>query len=610
MPLSASSRARFARLALLLAPVASLFAAPALAADPFTLIVVPDTQNYTDFDNINTQYNIGQMNWIADQYKNNTSNLNVKFVMHMGDLQNPGNPYRARTDNIYEPDTSQPLGDVADKNAKWNRADAGIDVLDANNVPYSLVPGNHDYLDHNTKSEPWKYLKMFGPQRLANEQATWAASKRTYVGASPANPNNGYAGMDTYHRFDAGGYKFLNIALQYAPDDADLKWAQQIINENPGLPTIITTHSYVNTVSQENSGNPYQQDAIFDKLVKNNPQIVMTFNGHLTGANYVAGTNIAGKTVHQMLFDAQASDLDAQLADPGKSLYRGGGVLRLAQFEPDKNRVLINDYSPIANKYLPSDFTAPDRDGSGSGRYLTPSSLSLDLDAQFGLPNKAGIVKSTSFRQGVNGYNSTGDTYIDEGDGAANFGSLDTVWVDGDTNNSGTGSPDAQAMIRFQSLFGSGAGQIPLGAQIESAELILHTSNRSNAESGNTFALYRLLKNWQETTAVWNTFNGFNADGIEAILMENGTVTPTARDGYVSFNVTESLAALSQGATNMGWVLRPLGGSDGWQFDSSEAVDVLDRPQLNVTFRAVPEPTAMAFFGLAALGLMRRARRM
>ena len=60
----------------------------------------------------------------------------------------------------------------------------------------------------------------------------------------------------------------------------------------------------------------------------------------------------------------------------------------------------------------------------------------------------------------------------------------------------------------------------------------------------------------------------------------------------------------------MGWVLRALGGSDGWQFDSSEAADVLDRPQLNVTFRAVPEPTAMAFFGLAALGLMRRARRM
>src|SRR5688572_20800475 len=264
------------------------------AAEPFTLVVVPDTQNYADFDDINDRYNIGQMNWIADQYKNNTSHLNVKFVMHMGDLQNPGNPYRARTDNIYEPDTSQPLGNVSEINAKWNRAERAIDVLDAADVPYSLVPGNHDYLDHNTKSEPWKYLKMFGPQRYVNEQAGWSPSKRTYGGASPEHPVNDYAGMNTYHRFDAGGYKFLNLALQYDPDVNDLRWAQEIINENPGLPTIITTHAYVNTVNQENSGNPYQHDAIFDKLVKNNPQVVMTFNGHLTGANYVQGTNIAG----------------------------------------------------------------------------------------------------------------------------------------------------------------------------------------------------------------------------------------------------------------------------------------------------------------------------
>ena len=50
-----SVRAPFARLALVLAPI-TLAAAPALAADPFTLIVVPDTQNYTDFADINTQY--------------------------------------------------------------------------------------------------------------------------------------------------------------------------------------------------------------------------------------------------------------------------------------------------------------------------------------------------------------------------------------------------------------------------------------------------------------------------------------------------------------------------------------------------------------------------
>ena len=219
-------------------------------------------------------------------------------------------------------------------------------------------------------------------------------------------------------------------------------------------------------------------------------------------------------------------------------------------------------------------------------------------------------MKSTSFRQGQNGYAGTGDTYIDQNAGTTNFGEQDTIWVDGDRNGGTAGSPDSQAMIRFNNLFGSGPGQIPAGAQIESAELILHTSDRTDAQSPNTIALHRLLQNWTESGAVWNTFNGFATDGIEAILAANGSVVPSVRDGYVSFDVTESLMAWAAGATNMGWVLLP-GGGNGWQFDSSEAADLLDRPQLNVTYRAVPEPGAVGtLFGAAliALGRRRRAR--
>ena len=578
----------------------------ARAAEPFTLIVVPDTQNYADFNDINEEYNIGQMNWIADQYRNNSSNLNVKFVMHMGDLQNPGNPYYAQsaaTGSIYEPDLSRPIGDVSDKNAKWNRADRAIDVLDANMVPYSLVPGNHDYLDHNTKSEPWKYLKMFGPQRYTNVQASWSPSKKTYVGASPEHPVNGYAGMNSYHRFDAGGYKFLNLALQYDPDDHDLRWAQQIINENPGLPTIITTHAYVNTVNQENSGNAYQHDAIFDKLVKNNPQVVLTFNGHLTGANYVQGTNIAGKAVHQLLFDTQASDLDAQLdPPPGQSYYRGGGVLRLAQFEPDNNRVVIRDYSPIADEYLPRNFTAPDRNGTGSARYETPASVPLDLDAQFGLPDRAGIVKSISFRQGVNGYASTADTFLEQALPDAINGAEATAWVDGARNGG-----DAQGLIRFSNLFGG--ANIPTGAMIESAELVLHTSDITDSQSADQMLLYRMLNPWTEN-GTWNTkVNGISANGLEAILAANDVVTPSVRNGYVTFDVTESLAAWAAGAPIEGWALLP-GGNNGWQWDTSEAVDVLDRPMLNVTYRIVPEPASMGVLACAAMLMLARRRSM
>src|SRR4051812_36592581 len=94
----------------------SLSATPALAADPYTFIVVPDTQNYTDFATEQRVSNLGQMNWIVA----NRSALNIKFVMHLGDFQNPGNPYRTQAANIYEPALSRPVGDVNDKLTKWS----------------------------------------------------------------------------------------------------------------------------------------------------------------------------------------------------------------------------------------------------------------------------------------------------------------------------------------------------------------------------------------------------------------------------------------------------------------------------------------------------------
>ena len=569
--------------------------APARAAEPFALIVVPDTQNYTDDPNVNTTYNLGQVRWIRD----NMANLNIKFVMHLGDHQNPGNPYRARTDNIYEPDLTQPIGNVSNKETVWGRADAAIQVLDNNNIPYSLVPGNHDYLDHDTKAEPWLYLKTFGPQRYINDQSTWAAEKRTYGGASPVNPNNGYAGMNTYHRFDAGGYKFLNIALQFDPDDADLAWAQQIINENPNLPTIITTHAYVNT---KPAASDYQHADIFNKLVKNNPQIVMTFNGHLTGSNYVAGTNIAGQTVHQMLVDFQASQLDAPELLNG-DYYRGGGVLRQLLFEPDSDRVTIKDYSVVAKKFLPSEFKAPDNDGD-IATYSTPGSVTLDLD-RFGLPNGAGIKRSKSFQHNVGGYTGGRDTMLDENAPAdSSHGDDPTLWVDGDRNGATAGAPDSQVLLRFDQIFG--AGNLPDGARVDKAQLRLHTSDLADSQSTNTIAIYRLLKPWT-TSGTWNSqTDGISIDGLDAILGANGAFVPDLPGEFITLDVTESLAAWMAGAPNYGWALLP-GGGNGWQLDSFEHPTAAFRPQLMVNYTMVPEPAG--FLMLAALSSLLTLRR-
>src|SRR6185369_14047240 len=147
-----------------------------------------------------------------------------------------------------------------------------------------------------------------------------------------------------------------------------------------------------------------------------------------------------------------------------------------------------------ANKFLPTNFTAPDNSGD-IGTYSTPSFVSLDLDGRFGLPNGAGIKQAKTFQHNVAGYTGGRDTMLDENAPDDNsHGSDPTLWVDGDRNGATTGSPDSQVLLRFDFL--TDAGNLPAGAHIDKAELKLHTSTLPDSESPNTISMYRLLKPW------------------------------------------------------------------------------------------------------------------
>ncbi len=83
----------------------------------------------------------------------------------------------------------------------------------------------------------------------------------------------------------------------------------------------------------------------------------------------------------------------------------------------------------------------------------------------------AGTTTET-FQEGVDGYSCTADTYIGSASpssAAANYGSATKLLVHL------TGSGDA--LVRFDDIFGTGAGQVPLGSTISSATLSLQTGN-------------------------------------------------------------------------------------------------------------------------------------
>ena len=79
-------------------------------AAPFTIIALPDTQNYCDSDTLLGGF-IAQTTWIV----NNVQSKNIRLVTGLGDIVNNGG-----------------------NTTLWNRADQAVDILDT--LPWLPLP--------------------------------------------------------------------------------------------------------------------------------------------------------------------------------------------------------------------------------------------------------------------------------------------------------------------------------------------------------------------------------------------------------------------------------------------------------------------------------------
>jgi hypothetical protein len=167
------------------------------------------------------------------------------------------------------------------------------------------------------------------------------------------------------------------------------------------------------------------------------------------------------------------------------------------------------------------------------------------------------------------------------------------------------GTANSQVLLRFDNLFGDAAGQIPLGATIVSARLVLHTKN-----GGDGATLHRMLTDWNPDTETWNSFgngvvprNGIpavQADDAEARIAWDSQIGVAAANSDPAANptligVTTDIQAWANGAANFGWVFRGWDTrADGWAFAASENADPSQRPKLEVEW--IPSGTASQSF--------------
>ncbi|UCE58163.1 MAG: DNRLRE domain-containing protein [Phycisphaerales bacterium] len=180
-----------------------------------------------------------------------------------------------------------------------------------------------------------------------------------------------------------------------------------------------------------------------------------------------------------------------------------------------------------------------------------------------------------TFRDGVGSYDGTHDTFLREAAPDSINGSMDNwEWdLEDPAPNQNVG------LIRFDDIIGTGAGQIPEGADITSATLTLVAFDPSEVPAGD---VNECLVSWDQATATWNNFGG--EAGVQADEIGGFAASAPINSGTAVIDVTANMQAWAANpAANLGWVFLPHS-YNGLQIRSSEYAAINERPLLTVDF--------------------------
>ena len=297
--------------------------------DAWTLALFPDTQTYVKFKRNQPILDL-MVNWIEE----NISTMNIKLVLQVGDL--------VEHNGLINPD-----GIVANQTGKqqWEAISRSLSPLNEK-VPVIATAGNHDFGIANIENRQTSYNKYLPIEKNPHNKEM-IREVAIDDGGMPSLTNALYEFIAPNER------KFLILMLEFAPREANLQWAIQMVNQEKYLnhTVILLTHSYLdskgNHIETENypiTDRNYGK-AIWKKLVKPSKNIQLVFSGHIGVPDQKSGhvgfrtdTNAGGKKVHQMTFNAQA-------LGGGWHGNGGDGWLRLLEFQG--NRVLVRTFSPL-----------------------------------------------------------------------------------------------------------------------------------------------------------------------------------------------------------------------------------------------------------------------
>jgi hypothetical protein len=204
----------------------------AAAGRDFTIAIIPDPQYLAEScPDAAGQYYTAMMQWIVDNKGILLSSskppfsANIKAVIGVGDCVN------AAVDH------------------EFHNAEAGWRILDANGIPFTTAPGNHDYSDF---SKGIASRDSLGTQFKKGYFSAKSRSKVYRSGIDLGDGDMAYwvgshdsTGANTAVKFVISGTRLLVLAMDFFAGNDAWTWAYNTMMANADSECYITTHAWL-----------------------------------------------------------------------------------------------------------------------------------------------------------------------------------------------------------------------------------------------------------------------------------------------------------------------------------------------------------------------------
>lgn len=293
--------------------------------DSYCFALIPDSQN-------TIKYCPAVMEKAIDQLIEHANEFHLKGVIHLGDVVD---------------DFDSAIQYERAKNIFYRLPKSGFDFL--------IQPGNHD----NCSDRGSSYGSLFGAESAAYHELT-----HTYLHAKA------WSGAMF---IQAGSYTYMILSLScvdnetnWSTKSGEVEWFEQMLQEHPDCPTIVTRHDVQNCSDTEPSSVKLSEEGKkLWEIVKKYPQVFMMVGGHSHGSGVEMLKNDMGQDVISILTDLQFS-------------HNGGnGWFRYLEFDEVNHKIYYSIYSPYAAYLHDSEKTFFDVN------FLTGDGHEGEIDIQF-----------------------------------------------------------------------------------------------------------------------------------------------------------------------------------------------------------------------------------